>query len=200
MLIKHTDPWIHYIWKDFLTFDEQKYLYDRCMSSLNIKAFESRELFYKNGEIQNNAPIFGVGENNAIAIKIEAQLHQISNQLGYADKGKWNYQYNITKDHKEKQLFPHNDDYAKLGPLGAGMLKVLVYLGTGTDDYTDWGTKLYTEDNNIDSFKKEIKFQPGTCFLFEANKYSYHGTQFNYGINGYRFVLGAEYVNKTLEK
>ncbi len=192
MLIKHTDPWIHYIWEDFLTFDEQKYLYDRCMSELDIKAFESNELFYLNGEKQNNVPVHSINQDDVLAHKIEEQLHQMSNQLGYADKGNWYYAWNITKDFKDKQLFPHNDDYAKLGPLGAGMLKVLVYLGNGTDDYTDWGTKLYAEDN-IDSFKKEIKFQPGTCFLFEANKYSYHGTQFNYGINGYRFVLGAEY-------
>ena len=75
------------------------------------------------------------------------------------------------------------------------MLKVLLYLGNGTDDYTDWGTKLYTEENNIDSFEKEIEFNPGTCFLFEANKYSYHGTQFDNGINGYRFCLMGEYVD-----
>jgi len=195
MLIKHTDPWVHYVWKDFLTFDEQKYLYDRCMFSLDIKLFESSELFYLNGEIQNNVGLHGINEDSTLETKIQAQLHQMSNQLGYADKGKWSACYNITKDHKEKPLLPHNDDYVKLGPRGAGMLKVLVYLGTGTDDYTDWGTKLYTE-GSIDSFKKEIKFQPGTCFLFEANKYSYHGTQFDNGINGYRFMLGAEYVNK----
>ena len=155
MIVKHTDPWIHYIWEDFLTFDEQKYLYDRCMSVLDIKAFESNELFWdmKRKEIQNNMPVHDINHNDELAYKIEAQLHQMSNQLGYVDKGEWKYAYNITKDFKEKQLFPHNDDYAKLGHNGAGMLKVLVYLGNGTDDYTDWGTKLYTEDNNVDSFK-----------------------------------------------
>ena len=48
----------------------------------------------------------------------------------------------------------------------------------------------------IESFVKEVPFRPGSCFLFEANKYSYHGTQFDNGINGYRFMLGAEYVDK----
>jgi len=196
MLIKYTDPWVHYVWEDFLTFDEQKYLYDRCLDELPKEEYESNEMFYLNNELQNNAGVQEVNYDSVLETKIQSQLLQMSNQLEYVDKGKWSVSYNITKNFKDKQLFPHNDDYEKLGQYGAGMLKVLVYLGNGTDDYTDWGTKLYTEDNNVDSFKKEINFQPGTCFLFEANKYSYHGTEFTNGINGYRFMLGAEYVNK----
>jgi hypothetical protein len=195
MLIKYTDPWVHYVWENFVTFDEQKYLYDQCLSELPIKEYESNRLFYLNNELQNNCGLYNINHDSTLETKIQTQLHQMSNQLGYADKGKWSLSYNVTKDFKDKPLLPHNDDYEKLGQYGAGMLKVLVYLGNGTDDYTSWGTKLYTEESNVDSFKKEIKFQPGTCFLFEANKYSYHGTQFDYGINGYRFMAGAEYVN-----
>ena len=196
MMNKHTDPWTFYTWDSFITFDEQKYLYDRCVDKLDKEKFESDELFYLNGELQNNAGVHSICHEHALDQKIYSQLYEMSDKLGYADKGKWSCAYNITKNFPQKQLYPHNDDYEKLGQYGAGMLKVLLYLGNGTDDYTDWGTKLYTEEYNIDSFEKEIEFNPGTCFLFEANKYSYHGTQFDNGINGYRFCLMGEYVDK----
>ena len=196
MMNKHTDPWTFYTWDSFITFDEQKYLYDRCVSELDKDKFESDELFYLNGELQNNAGVHSICHDHALDQKIYSQLYEMSDKLGYADKGKWSVSFSITKHFPQKQLYPHNDDYAKLGKYGAGMIKALVYLGNGTDDYTDWGTKLYTEDNQIKSFVKEVPFRPGSCFLFEANKYSYHGTQFDNGINGYRFMLGAEYVDK----
>jgi hypothetical protein len=76
------------------------------------------------------------------------------------------------------------------------MLKVLIYLGNGTDDYTDWGTKLYKTAQR-ESFEKEVKYQPGTCFVFEANKYSYHGTDFTNDVNGYRFMISGELVESN---
>tara|TARA_B110000503_G_scaffold70715_1_gene109870 strand:- start:4038 stop:4667 length:630 start_codon:yes stop_codon:yes gene_type:complete len=192
MIVKHTDPWTHYTWEDFLTFDEQKYVYDQCLDVLDVQSYQDDSFFLLNGEIQNNAGLH-LNYGNELHNKITAQLYEFSNHIGYTDNVQWSFNATITKDFKQKQLFPHNDDYAELKQYGNGMLKVLIYLGTGTDDYTDWGTKLYKTAQR-ESFGKEVTYQPGTCFVFEANKYSYHGTDFTNGINGYRFMISGELV------
>ena len=94
---------------------------------------------------------------------------------------------------KNTSLIIKIDDFEVLKKYGAGMIKMLVYLGTDTQDYTDWGTKLY-ENEDRNSFSKEIVFQPGNAFIFIPNKYSYHGTDYNNKLNGYRFMMGAEFV------
>tara|TARA_B100000902_G_scaffold400023_1_gene474680 strand:+ start:1041 stop:1625 length:585 start_codon:yes stop_codon:yes gene_type:complete len=192
-MIKHDTPWEHYTWENFVDPTEQEYLYNRCLIQLDKEAYESNELFMLNNELQNNNGVLGINEDQNLDQKITSQLNQISNELGYAGKGHWSYSFNITKDFPEKQLYPHNDDFEKLKQYGAGMIKMLVYLGTDTQDYTDWGTKLYIDENR-NSFSKEIVFQPGNAFIFIPNKYSYHGTDFNNNLNGYRFMMGAEFV------
>jgi len=192
-MIKHDIPWEHYTWENFVDPAEQEYLYNRFLLQLDKETYKSNELFLINDEYQNNAGIMGIVEDSNLELKIQSQLHQISNQLGYTDKGKWSYSFNITKDFPSKPLLPHNDDFEVLKKYGAGMIKMLVYLGNSAEDYTDWGTKLYiNEDRN--SFSKEIMFQPGNAFIFIPNKYSYHGTDFNNNLNGYRFMMGAEFV------
>jgi|TARA_R110000744_G_scaffold340697_1_gene445975 hypothetical protein len=195
MIVKHTDPWTHYTWEDFLTFDEQKYVYDQCLDVLDVQSYHDDSFFYLNGEIQNNAGLH-LNYGNELHNKIMSQLYEFSNLIGYTDNVRWSFNSTITKDFKQKQLFPHNDDYEELKQYGNGMLKVLIYLGNGTDDYTDWGTKLYKTAQR-ESFEKEVKYQPGTCFVFEANKYSYHGTDFTNDVNGYRFMISGELVESN---
>lgn len=192
-MIKHNTPWEYYTWENFLSQEEQLYLHNRCLFQLDEDRYNSNELFWLNGEYQNNVGLSNVNEDMDLDQKVNAQLNIISNQLGYKDKGRWSCSFNITKDFPNKPLLPHNDDFQKLRQYGAGMIKMLVYLGTDTQDYTDWGTKLY-ENEDRNSFSKEIVFQPGNAFIFIPNKYSYHGTDYNNKLNGYRFMMGAEFV------
>jgi len=70
----------------------------------------------------------------------------------------------------------------------------LVYIGLNNRPYPNWGTKLYTRADDYSSFAKEIEYEPGTAFFFVPNETSYHGTDFTDGLDGYRFILGAEYA------
>ena len=131
MIVKHTDPWTHYTWEDFLTFDEQKYVYDQCLDVLDVQSYHDDSFFYLNGEIQNNAGLH-LNYGNELHNKIMSQLYEFSNLIGQRE-----------------------------------------------------------------SFEKEVKYQPGTCFVFEANKYSYHGTDFTNDVNGYRFMISGELVESN---
>lgn len=194
-MIKYNTPWDHYVWKDFLSYDEQYFVYKQCLYQLDEEAYQNNSLFEMNGELQNNVGVLTCLNDKNIDQKINSQLYVISEQLGYKDKGEWSYSACITKDFEDEDrpLLPHNDDYDVLKKYGAGMLKVLVYLGNDKDNYEDWGTKLY-QTNQRSSFSKEITYQPGDAFIFIPNKYTYHGTDFKNKLNNYRFTLGAEYI------
>lgn len=207
-MIKHEIPWTHYTWENFFTFDEQAYLYDCCMRQLDEEKFKSGELFLLNGDYHNQTGVDLIDEgpdiNNGsghpiratLDIKIKEQLNIISSTLGYADnRREWSYSFTITKDLPDQPLLPHTDDYEELKIYNAGIIKVLGYLGKYDIDYSDWGTKLY-ESSDTDTFAKEITYVPGNAFIFAPNSTTWHGTDFNNNLTGYRFMFGAEYVWK----
>ena len=211
-MIKHEIPWVHYTWKNFLTFSEQEYLYNRCIQQIDKEKFDSGEMFLLNGDYHNQAGIdlvdngdtdIGMGSGHPVRatldLKIKQQLETISKTLGYHDnRREWSYSFTITKDLPDQPLWPHTDDYEELKIYNAGIIKLLVYLGKNDTDYSDWGTKLY-QSADTDSFSKEISYVPGDAFIFAPNKDTWHGTDFNNNLKGYRFMLGAEYVRKDNE-
>jgi hypothetical protein len=200
-ITKHTDPWVHYTIKDFITYDENCMIYHLCMRNLDEEAYKDKSMFWldyerdehSQGEYQNNAPVF-CPMPHELNVKIQSQLDQINDYLDIHDLTAWSFNTNLTYDHKDKPLRPHNDDYEKLKQYGAGKIKLLVYIGLNNRPYPNWGTKLYTRADDYSSFAKEIEYEPGTAFFFVPNETSYHGTDFTDGLDGYRFILGAEYA------
>lgn len=193
-IIKHTDPWLHYTVENFFTYEENKELYDYCLSKLPIEPYNDLSLFFEHGELQNNVGVTTLTPS-WIYQKINSQLHEISNYLDMTSENfNWSFGYSVTGDLPDKPLLPHNDDYEELKQYGAGKIKCLVYLGLNDVDYTDWGTKLYTKECDYSSLAKEVEFVPGTAFIFCPAHDTYHGTDFVNGLNGYRFLLGAEYA------
>jgi len=193
-IVKHTQPFEYYTVDNFLTFDENCLVYNLCLDSLDVNAYNNKSMFFEYGEYQNNAGVNTILPPE-IWTKIHNQLLEINDYLSITEQDlKWSFSTNITYDHKDKPLRPHNDDYEKLKQYGSGKIKCLIYLGLNDIDYTDWGTKLYTKADDYSSYVKEIPFVPGNAFIFTPNSTSYHGTEFINGLSSYRFILGAEYA------
>lgn len=195
---KHNEPFEHLVIEEFLTEEETHLVYYRCRNAVDENKFNDKSMFFEHGEYQNNSGVdieFTPDLNN----KITEQLNQVAEHFNLLDdKFEWNFNCNLTYDNPNKPLRPHNDDWNELSKYGAGRLKLLVYLGLNDQEYKDWGTKLYTKGETYDSFAKEVEFVPGNAMCFEATDKSFHGTDFTHGIEGYRFILGAEYINSSL--
>tara|TARA_Y100000385_G_scaffold290861_1_gene365774 strand:+ start:716 stop:1336 length:621 start_codon:yes stop_codon:yes gene_type:complete len=197
-IIEHNDPFKHLVLEEFLTEEEICLVYYRCRNKVDENKYNDKSMFFEHGEYQNNSGV-DISFTDELSIKITKQLNEVAEYYGLLDDNfDWNFNCNLTYYNPDKPLRPHNDDWNELSKYGAGRLKLLVYLGLNDQEYKDWGTKLYTRSDDYSSFVKEIKFVPGNAMCFEATDKSYHGTDFTHGIEGYRFILGAEYVNSSL--
>lgn len=197
-IIEYNNPYKHIVLEEFLTEEETHLLYYRCKNKVNVDKFNDKSMFFEHGEYQNNSGV-DIEFTPDLNKKITKQLNQVADYFDLLDeKFDWVFNCNLTYDNPNKPLRPHNDDWQKLSKYGAGKLKLLVYLGLNDREYKDWGTKLYTKEEDYSSFVKEIEYVPGNAMCFEATDKSYHGTDFIHGIDGYRFILGAEYVNSSL--
>tara|TARA_B110000902_G_C13979004_1_gene464174 strand:+ start:86 stop:688 length:603 start_codon:yes stop_codon:yes gene_type:complete len=195
-IIKDMIPWEHYYIDNFLTQEHVERLYRLCDGSDTIKNNIDNGMFLNSvGQYQNTAPVHAPLPDDISDI-VQTQLDEISQTLGMASSNfVWGYSMNATYPKLDVQLMPHNDDFAELGKYGAGKIKVLVYLGRNDISYKNWGTKLYTS-TLVEDFAKEVKFVPGRAFIFKPVANTYHGTQFNKELQGPRYMLGAEYMEK----
>lgn len=197
-IIEHNDPFKHLVLEEFLTEEEIRLVYYRCKNKVDENKYNDKSMFFEHGEYQNNSGV-DISFTDELSIKITKQLNEVAEYFNIADdRFDWNFNCNLTYHNPNKPLRPHNDDWNELSKYGAGRIKLLVYLGLNDQEYKDWGTKLYTRSDDYSSFVKEIKFVPGNAVSFIANDKSYHGTDFTHGIEGYRFILGAEYINSSL--
>lgn len=197
-IIEHNNPFKHLVLEEFLTEEEIRLVYYRCRNKVDENKYNDKSMFFEHGEYQNNSGV-DISFTDELIIKITKQLNEVAEYYDLLDDNfDWNFNCNLTYYNPDKPLRPHNDDWNELSKYGAGRLKLLVYLGLNDQEYKDWGTKLYTRSDDYSSFVKEIKFVPGNAMCFEATDKSYHGTDFTHGIEGYRFILGAEYVNSSL--
>lgn len=99
------------------------------------------------------------------------------------------------------KLLPHNDDPIearnnmadKTIPVTSGIYKGVIYLGYPNIDYSGYGTRFYERVDN-DNYNElvEIPFVPGTACIFEADSYSYHGTEYT-SFNHPRYTITLEY-------
>lgn len=124
---------------------------------------------------------------------------------------KFNVGYILTADNDDvKPLFPHTDyRFHILEDMGYGKFehedsdetktldicgdyKGLIYVGDLDLDYSEYGTRIY-ENQDRSSEVKEIKFIPKNGLLFKTTANSYHGTNFKNGYKNYRYSIIFEY-------
>jgi len=190
------EPFEHLIIPDFLSQEESSILYTNMSKVVNISKYDDRTLFEDMGDPQTGIGIFGGDVPQNISNKIQDNLLEVSDHLNFSrEQWKWVGGFNITNP--DRHLGPHTDEfeYVKQSNPNAGILKVLIYLGDGKNDYTDWGTKLFNGVDINENFVKEVPFVPGTALIFKATKDSYHGTYFTKGLNSFRIIYGAELTN-----
>ena len=187
------DPFEHLVIPYFLTQEESSLLFTNMSRVINKTTYNDRTLFNDMGDPQTGIGIMGGDFPEDISKKIQENLLQVSDHFNFnRDQWTWVGGFNITNP--DRHLGPHTDayEYVKQSNPNAGILKVLLYIGNGQEDYTDWGTKLFNGVDINENFVKEIEFVPGTALVFKATEHSYHGTKFHNGINSYRIIYGAE--------
>lgn len=186
-IIKQQIPFLYLDLENFFTLEQNNDIYNICTNALDVEKYNSRELFLIDEEYDTAVGMLGLDISEQITETIETNLNNISDYLNI--QGKWQHCMNISNP--DGYLSPHNDDYNinKLSNPGAGVIKVLIYIGDLDKNYKNYGTKLY--DKNLD-FIKEVPYIPGNGFAFTPNERSYHGTDFKGKLNNYRFILGAE--------
>jgi|TARA_B110000908_G_scaffold135302_1_gene160067 hypothetical protein len=191
-LVKHTDPWEYYTVDNFLTLDQVHTLYTLCDEG-DPSRYDS--YFMMNGDIQNQASV-DINMSQELSDIIKEKLQWLLTDLDLVTPNfDWGFSTNVTYPKLDVQLMPHNDDFVELGKYGAGKIKVLVYLGKNDIPYKGWGTRLYTSEL-VEDFAKEVEYVPGRAFIFKPVANTYHGTQFNKELEGPRYMLGAEYMEK----
>jgi len=189
------EPFEHLVIPDFLSLEDSTELFN-CLSTKvdeNISLYNNRSMFEDVGHMQSSIGIFGADFPEPIKETINNNLQQVSDYYGYElNQWKWVGGPNVTNP--DLYLGPHTDNYEYVRQTNpnAGILKMLLYLGDGQNDYTDWGTRLYNGIDRVENFVSEVPFIPGTALVFKATKESYHGTNFHNGINSYRIIYGAE--------
>jgi len=186
-IIKQQQPFLYLDLENFFTIEQNNEIYNICTNALDVEKYNSRELFLIDDEYDTAVGMLGLDISEEISNTIKNNLKNISDYLNI--QGVWQYCMNVSNP--DGYLGPHNDDYNvnKFSNPGAGVIKVLIYIGELDKDYTNYGTKLY--NNNLE-FIKEVSYIPGNGLAFTPNKDSYHGTDFKGKLNNYRFILGAE--------
>ena len=186
-IIKQQQPFLYLDLENFFTLEQNNEIYTICINALDVEKYNSRELFLLDNEYDTAVGMLGLDISEEITNTIENNLKTISDSLDI--QGVWQYCMNVSNP--DGYLGPHNDDYNvnKLSNPGAGVIKVLIYIGKEGIDYSNYGTKLYDKKLN---FIKEVPYVSGNGFAFTPNKDSYHGTDFKGKLNNYRFILGAE--------
>lgn len=191
-LVKHTDPWEYYTVDNFLTLEQVHTLYTLCDEG-DPSRYDS--YFTMNGDIQNTASV-DINMPQELSDIIKEKLQWLLTDLDLVTPNfDWGFSTNVTYPKLDVQLMPHNDDFVELGKYGAGKIKVLVYLGKNDISYKGWGTRLYRSEQ-LEDFAKEVEYVPGRAFIFKPVANTYHGTQFNKELEGPRYMLGAEYMEK----
>lgn len=189
------EPFEHLVIPEFLSLEDSTALFNSMSKTIDydISSYNNRTMFEDCGDLQTSIGIFGADFPYEIQEKINNNLKQVSDFYGY-DLHQWEWIGGCNVTNPDLYLGPHTDNYGyvKQSNPNAGILKMLLYLGDGKQDYTDWGTRLYNGENRKESFVSEVPFVPGTALVFKATKESYHGTNFHNGINSYRIIYGAE--------
>ena len=191
-------PFDHLIIPDFLTLEESTILFNNAREVLDKKAYDNRTMFADRDFQQSSIGLFGADmsiepHDNALAIKIQDNLEQVR-EFYNLDKEEFHWVGSLNITNPDEYLGPHTDNwqYVKQTNPNAGLIKLLLYVGDGNEDYTGWGTRLYNGKDKNENFVCEVPYKPGTALAFKATKDSYHGTQYPNGLNSYRFIYGAE--------
>jgi hypothetical protein len=189
-----SDPFDHLIIPNFLSPEETNTVYNKCCKVLNKKTYEDRSMFLLHGEHQTSVGLIGADIPNNITDKIYNNLYDLSVHRYKYNKKDWKWVGGLNVTNPDMCLGVHTDDYeyVRTSNPNAGILKVLIYLGDDSCSYEGWGTRLYNGSDKNENFVSEVEFVPGTALLFKATNKSYHGTEFPFGINSYRFIYGAE--------
>lgn len=198
ILNNYKDPFEYTVISDFLSIEDSTTLFNLMSKRVNENesSYIDRTMFEDVGHIQTGIGIIGADFPEDISKKIQDNLIQVSDNFNYSqDLWSWVGGFNITNP--DRYLGPHTDEYeyVKQTNPNAGILKVLLYIGNGEEDYTDWGTRLYNGVDKNENFVTEVPFVPGTALVFKATKDSYHGTNFPNGLDSYRIIYGAELTN-----
>lgn len=189
-----SDPFDHLIIPNFLSLEETNTVYHKCSEVLDKKSYEDRSMFIQGGEHQTSIGVIGADIPNDITDKIYNNLYDISVHRYNYSKKDWKWVGGLNVTNPDMCLGVHTDEYeyVRTSNPNAGILKVLIYIGEDSYSYEGMGTRLYNGNDKNKNFIKEVEFVPGTALLFKASKKSYHGTEFPFGINNYRFIYGAE--------
>lgn len=192
-----TSPFKHAVITDDNVKEICRVLFKRC----NYDTIPDIAQMIVNDQETHNGPVKGVSLEPDDYEYLEDLLEDIRKKYFKIDIPNGEWSFNVTESNMRNtapELFPHSDDPVELYSEGAnypGFLKFLIYIANDDlhKNYKDYGTKLYTKENDEFVLNKEIPFKNGNMFIFETGSDSFHGTDFCSGRKNRRFFICGEY-------